>query len=124
MKLFPAFPADVATVKSTKSAAVRSIVLDAAVFVSLYTESATEDTAPISIASGPCTSNAPLVPVVDVAAFRLMFQGLFVAATVAAVVIEAKVTTVPDPHPDTVHSFALKVSAGVCNVAMVKMPDP
>jgi hypothetical protein len=38
---------------------------------------------------------------------------LLVAATVAAVVMLANVTTVPEPHPETVQSFALKVSAGI-----------
>jgi hypothetical protein len=57
-------------------------------------------------------------------AMRCRFHGLLVAATVAAVVRLASVITVPDPHPETVHNFALNVSVGVCVAPMVIMPEP
>lgn len=56
---------------------------------------------------------------VDVTAFRLRLKVSFVDATVADVTMLARVTTVPDPQPLTVQSFALKVRAGVWAVPMV-----
>ena len=103
---------------------VRLMALEAAVFVSLKTLSATVESAPRSMARGPWAINVPLDPLLTVATFTFRFHGLLVAATVALVVMLVSVTTVPLPQPLTVQSFVLNVRFGVWATAIVKTPEP
>lgn len=94
----------VATVKSRNRADAKFIVEDDAVLVSFVGSAIL---APVALTTGPCTINAPLAPVAVVAAFTLKFQ-LFPVTVSAAEVIVARVTTTPEPQPDTEHRSVLK----------------
>jgi hypothetical protein len=61
----------------------------------------------------PWQISTPLAPVVFVTQPRSRTNWLLVALTVAAVTHVASVTTVPEPHPETVQSLALNVNVGV-----------
>lgn len=113
VKEFRALPADVDTVKSRNNAAVKSMADDTAVFVSLYVVAAELVNALISILTNPFVMSVPDAPADAARVLSVIFQPLSVAATVAPVVMLARVMTVPDPHPLTVQSFALNVSVGV-----------
>lgn len=61
---------------------------------------------------------------VEVTAFRFTCHVLLVTAIVALVWSDASMTTVPEPHPDTVHNLTFTFNVGVCASPIVKIPEP
>ena len=83
---------------------------DTAVFVSLKNESALVVAAPRSMPITPCTSYTEEAPAVCVTGYSVRLYALLVTVPgLADDVIVARLTTVPLPQPDTVHSLAFRL---------------